>query len=128
MGEFVFGPRNTEKFLIVEVPFFIDSAVDFHAEYGIALRRSNRLSKLVGGNSLAISSSLKLLLITPLFQIVFLPDLMQVKVLFPTTEVIPAFEHLAPALVAAFTDVEDSKTRHESVATKAVIFFFMPKE
>ena len=128
MGEFVFGPRNTEKFLILEVPFFIDSEVDFHAVYGIALRRSNRLSKLVGGNNLAISSSLKLLLITPLFQIVFLPDLMQVKVLFPTTEVIPAFEHFAPALVAAFTDVEDSKTRKVSIVIKAVNFFFISKE
>ena len=128
MGEFVFGPRNTEKFLILEVPFFIDSAVDFHAVYAIALRRSNKLSKLVGGNNLAISSSLKLLLITPLFQIVFLPDLMQVKVLFPTTEVIPAFEHLAPALVAAFTEAEGSKTRQASIAIKAVNFFFIPKE
>ena len=128
MGEFVFGPRNTEKFLILEVPFFIDSAVDFHAVYGIALRRSNKLSKLVGGNNLAISSSLKPLLITPLFQIVFLPDLMQVKVLFPTTEVIPAFVHFAPALVAAFTDVEESKIRQARIEIWTRDFFFIRRE
>ena len=51
-----------------------------------------------------------------------------IKSLFPTTEVIPAFEHLAPALVAAFTEAEGSKTRQASIAIKAVNFFFIPKE
>ena len=37
---------------------------------------------------------------TPLFQTNFFPDLMQVKVLFPTTDLVPALVHLAPALVA----------------------------
>jgi len=36
----------------------------------------------------------------PLFQTNFFPDLMQVKVLFPTTDLIPTLVHLAPALVA----------------------------
>jgi hypothetical protein len=37
---------------------------------------------------------------TPLFQTNFLPDLMQVNVLFPTTDLVPTLVHLAPALVA----------------------------
>jgi predicted histidine transporter YuiF (NhaC family) len=35
---------------------------------------------------------------TPLFQMSFLPDLMQVNFFPPETEVAPAFVHLAPAL------------------------------
>jgi hypothetical protein len=38
---------------------------------------------------------------TPLFQTNFFPDFMQVKVFAPTTDLIPTFEHFAPALVAA---------------------------
>jgi hypothetical protein len=38
----------------------------------------------------------------PLFQINLLPDLMQVNVFEPTTDLLPNFEHLAPALAAAF--------------------------
>jgi hypothetical protein len=37
----------------------------------------------------------------PLFQTNFFPDLMQVKVFAPTTDVTPIFEHFAPALAAA---------------------------
>jgi hypothetical protein len=40
------------------------------------------------------------LMATPLFQTNFLPDLMQVKVLVPTTDLFPTLMHLAPALVA----------------------------
>jgi hypothetical protein len=37
----------------------------------------------------------------PLFQTNFLPDLMQVYVLFPATDLMPTLVHLAPAFAAA---------------------------
>ena len=42
-----------------------------------------------------------LLKATPLFQINFLPDLIQVKVLLAAIEVLPTFLHVPPDLVAA---------------------------
>jgi hypothetical protein len=39
--------------------------------------------------------------VIPLSQINLLPDLMQVNVFEPTTDLLPTFEHLAPALAAA---------------------------
>ena len=39
-------------------------------------------------------------LLTPLFQTNFFPDLMQVKILLPATDVTPTLVHLVPALVA----------------------------
>jgi hypothetical protein len=41
----------------------------------------------------------------PLFQTNFLPDLIQVYVLFPTTDLLLIFVHLAPAFTAAFTGI-----------------------
>ena len=40
---------------------------------------------------------------TPLLQTNFFPDLIQVYVLFPTTDLLLIFVHLAPAFTAAFT-------------------------
>ena len=45
-------------------------------------------------------------IVAPLFQTNFLPELMQVKVLLPTADLMPSFVHLSPALTAALTGVK----------------------
>jgi hypothetical protein len=57
----------------------------------------------------------------------FLPDLMQVKVLFPTVDLIPTLVHLAPALVAAFAGISGSNTKIESIDKIAISLLFIYK-
>ena len=51
---------------------------------------------------------------------------MHVKVLFETTDVIPALEHFEPALAAALTGVA-RVIKRKPQTVKAAINFFMPK-
>jgi hypothetical protein len=65
--------------------------------------------------------------VTPLFQTNFLPDLTQVKVLFPATDLMPTLVHLAPALVAAFAGISGSNTKRESIDKIAISLLFIYK-
>ena len=64
----------------------------------------------------------------PLFQTNFLPDLMQVKVLLATTDLIPTFLHAPPALVAAFTEITDMERNKESTDKNVIDFLIIYKE
>ena len=68
---------------------------------------------------------LDLLTITPLFQTNFLPDLMQVKVLFPTADLMPTFVHLSPALTAALAGIMGRDKEIEIIDKKAINFLAM---
>jgi hypothetical protein len=50
---------------------------------------------------------------------------MHVYVLFETTEEIPTFEHLAPALTAALTGVAKPTTTKLQIVKEASIFFML---
>jgi hypothetical protein len=58
------------------------------------------------------------LIATPLFQINFEPDLMQVNFLPPDTEVDPTFAHLLPALTAAKEGVTITVSANKSASKK----------
>jgi hypothetical protein len=61
----------------------------------------------------------------PLFQINLVPDFMQVKVFAPTTDLLPTFVHLAPALAAAFTGIMGVDRNRESVDKNAISLLFI---
>jgi hypothetical protein len=65
---------------------------------------------------------------TPLFQTNFFPDLMQVKVFAPTTDLIPTFEQVPPALVAALTGVRGSDKKSENIDKNAISLLFIHTE
>jgi hypothetical protein len=52
---------------------------------------------------------------------------MQVKVFAPTTDLLPTFEHLAPALAAAFTGMRGVDRKRESIEKNAISFLFISK-
>jgi hypothetical protein len=64
---------------------------------------------------------------TPLFQINFLPDFMQVNFLPATVEVAPALLHLAPALAGAATDVPVRSKLQASTIAKIPVDLRMDK-
>jgi hypothetical protein len=64
-------------------------------------------------------------LLTPLSQANFFPDLMQVKVLLPVTDLIPTLVHLAPALAAALAGINGRNTKRETIDKNAISFLFM---
>jgi hypothetical protein len=68
-----------------------------------------------------------LLVLTPLFQTNFLPDLMHVKVLPDATEVIPALLHLAPALAAAFAGTIGVAMKRANIDKNAITLLFISK-
>ncbi len=61
----------------------------------------------------------------PLFQINFLSDLMQVKVLLPTTDVIPTLVHFAPAFTAALAGNSGMNNERESVDKTVISLLFI---
>jgi len=63
--------------------------------------------------------------LTPLFQINFLPDLIHVKVFPDATDVIPIVLQLAPALTAAFAGIRGEDRKRESIDKKAISFLFI---
>jgi hypothetical protein len=65
------------------------------------------------------------LIATPLLQTNFLPDLTQVKVLFPATDLIPALVHLVPALTAALAGISGRDNEREITDKNATSFLFM---
>ena len=56
----------------------------------------------------------------PLFQTNFLPDLTQVKVLFPATDLMPTLVHLAPAFVAEFAGISGRNNKRGSIDKIAI--------
>jgi hypothetical protein len=60
-----------------------------------------------------------------LFQTNFLPDLMQVKVLFPTTDLMPTLVHLAPAFTAALAGNSGRNNERESVDKTVISLLFI---
>jgi hypothetical protein len=52
---------------------------------------------------------------------------MQVKVFAPTTDLTPIFEHLVPALAAAFAGIRGVDRKRESIDKNAISFLFMDK-
>ena len=62
---------------------------------------------------------------TPLFQTNFFPDFKQVKVLFPTTDLMPTLVHLAPALVVACAGTMESVIKRENIDKKPIAFLFI---
>jgi hypothetical protein len=63
----------------------------------------------------------------PLSQTNFLPDLIQVKVLFPTTDLLPTLVHLAPALVAECAGISGRDNESESIDKIAISLLFIYK-
>jgi hypothetical protein len=60
----------------------------------------------------------------PLSQANFLPDLMQVKDLFPTVDLIPTLVHLSPALIAAPAGINGRDIEIERTEKKAMNLLF----
>jgi hypothetical protein len=60
----------------------------------------------------------------PLFQTNFFPDLMQVKVFAPTTDLLPTFVHLAPALAAAVAGIRRVDKERESIDKNTITLLF----
>jgi hypothetical protein len=56
----------------------------------------------------------------PLSQTSFLPDLIHVKVFPEAIDLIPAFLHASPALVAAFTGINGRDRKSESIDKNAI--------
>ena len=52
---------------------------------------------------------------------------MQVKVFAPTTDLTPIFEHLAPALAAAFAGIMGVDRKKESIEKNVISFLFISK-
>jgi hypothetical protein len=52
---------------------------------------------------------------------------MQVKVFAPTTDLTPIFEHLVPALAAAFAGIRGVDRKRESIDKKVISFLFISK-
>jgi hypothetical protein len=108
VGNLVFGPRIISNLVDTE-PDEINSREFFQIFAGIPLYLSSKLSKPVGasGSSISLGEACDcdpeevFFVSTPLFQTNFLPDLIQVKVFAPTTDLTPTFWHFAPALAAA---------------------------
>jgi hypothetical protein len=92
-----------------------------------ALARSADISVLsaaLGGGQTPATTELACLILTPLFQINFLPLLMHVYFLPALVEVAPAFEHLDPALTAA-PEEEMGSVVSRSTARQSAKDFFM---
>jgi hypothetical protein len=53
---------------------------------------------------------------------------MQVKVFAPTTDLIPTFEQVPPALVAALTGVRGSDKKSENIDKNAISLLFIHTE
>jgi hypothetical protein len=49
---------------------------------------------------------------------------MQVKVLFPTVDLIPALVHLPPALAAALAGINGRNTKRETIDKNAISLLF----
>jgi hypothetical protein len=61
----------------------------------------------------------------PLSQTNLLPDLMQVKVLVPTTDLMPTLVHLAPALAEALAGINGRDRESESIDKKEISLLFI---
>jgi hypothetical protein len=64
---------------------------------------------------------------TPLFQINFLPDLIQVNFLLPVIDVVFNLLQASPALAAAFAGISGSNTKRESIDKIAISLLFIYK-
>jgi hypothetical protein len=61
----------------------------------------------------------------PLFQTKFFPDFKQVKILFPTTDLMPTLVHLAPALAEALAGFSGRNRESESIDKEAISLLFI---
>jgi hypothetical protein len=50
---------------------------------------------------------------------------MHVKVLFPTTDLMPTLVHLAPTLVAECAGTRESDIKRENIDKKPIVFLFI---
>jgi hypothetical protein len=67
----------------------------------------------------------EIVFVTPLSQANFLPDLMQVKVLFPTIDLLPTLVHLVPALAKAFPGMMRVDRKRESIEKEMINLLFI---
>jgi hypothetical protein len=86
-------------------------------------KAENEVTEVTGGSEIELDELTPI----PLSQTNFFPDLIHVKVLPPTTEVVPSGLHEDPALTAAFTGIKGRDTESESIDKKAMNLLFIRK-